>query len=123
MARKQNGGNDIRNWQKAKPFGIVSVSPDSLTIFVNSNRYSKELFFLAVQLLREKGEAGAELRPTKTNYPVEGTIDHVVRPKNDKGNLPPMRATWIGAILVRSGVAIQTKDKPAMISLSDKYLI
>lgn len=107
--------------EKATYFRIIEVAPNHLTISVYSNRYSKHLFCLALQLLYKRGKEGAELRPTKTSHPIIGTIDYVVRPPNVKGKNPPMRATWIGAILVRSGVAIQTKDRPIKIRLANKY--
>lgn len=108
--------------EKATYFTIIEVAPNYLTISVYHNKYSKYLFCLALQLLYKRGKKGAELRPTKTSHPIIGTIDYVVRPPNVKGKTPPMRATWIGAILVRSGVAIQTKDRPITIRLADKYL-
>lgn len=106
----------------ATSFRIIDVTPDSLTISVYHNKYFKNIFCSALLLLYERGNQGAELRPIKTKYPFVGTIDCVVRPPNAKGNIPPMRATWIGAILVHSGVAVQTKDSPITIKLTDKYL-
>jgi len=108
--------------KKATIFTITEVAPDYLTISVYHNKYSKDLFCSALKLLYERGKEGAELRPIKTSHPIIGTIDYAVRPRNIKGKVPPMRATWIGAILVRSGVAIQTKDRPITIRLADKYL-
>ena len=106
----------------AKSFSISGIAPDYLITSIHSNKYSKAIFCRALLLLRKKGREGAELRPIKTSQPIIGTIDDAVRPKNDKGKTPPMRATWIGAILVRSGVAVQIKDKPITIRLNDKYL-
>lgn len=108
--------------KKATCFTIIEVTPNYLTTSVYHNKYSKGLFCLALQLLCQRGKEGAELRSIKTSHPIIGTIDYVVRPRNDKGTIPPMRATWIGAILVRSGVAIQIKDRPITIRLADKYL-
>lgn len=108
--------------KKATCFTIIEVAPNYLTISVYDNKYSKELFCLALQLLYERGREGAELRPIKTSHPIMGTIDYAVRPRTIKGKIPPMRATWIGAILVRSGIAIQTKDRPITIRLTDKYI-
>jgi len=106
----------------ATRFTIIDITPHYLTTSVYRNKYSKDIFCLALLLLRERGKAGTELRPIKTSRPTIGTIDYAVRPKNVKGKIPPMRATWIGAILVRSAVAIQTKDRPITIRLADKYL-
>ena len=108
--------------KKATYFTIIEVAPNYLTVSVYHNKYSKYLFCLALQLLYERGKEGAELRPIKTSHPIIGTIDYAVRPQNIKGKTPPMRATWIGAILVCSGVAIQTKDTPITIKLADEYL-
>jgi len=109
--------------KKATCFTIIEVAPNYLTTSVYHNKYSKDLFCSALQLLYESGKEGAELRPIKTSHPIIGTIDYAVRPKNINGKVPPMRATWIGAILVRSGVAIQTKDRPITMRLADKYLV
>ena len=108
--------------KKAKPFLITEVTSNSLRVGVNSNEYFKTDFNRAVQLLLENGKTGAELRPIKTNAPIEGTIDYVLRPINEKGHRPPMKATWIGAILVHSGVALQIAEKPITIRLRDEYL-
>lgn len=108
--------------KKATHFTIIEVARNYLTISVYDNKYSKDLFCLALKLLDERGKEGAELRPIKTSNPIIGTIDYAVRPRNIKGKVPPMRATWIGAILVRSGVAIHTKDRPITVRLADKYL-
>ena len=108
--------------KKATCFTIVEVARDYPIISVYHNKYSKYLFCSALQLLYKRGKEGAELRPIKTSHPIIGTIEYAVRPRNVKGKTPPMRATWIGAILVRSGIAIQTKDRPIKIRLADKYL-
>jgi len=108
--------------KKAKPFLITKVTPNYLQVDINNNKYSKNDFYQTIQLLFKNGKSGAELRPIKTNSPIEGTIDYVVRPENEKGHRPPMKATWIGAILVHSGIAIQTVDKPITIRLSDECL-
>ncbi len=106
----------------AKSFSISDIAPDYLITSIHGNKYSKAMFCRALLLLRKRGRGGAELRPIKTSQPIIGTIDYVVRPQNIKGKTPPMRATWIGAILVRSGVAVQIKDKPITIRLNSKYL-
>ena len=109
--------------KKAKTFRIVEVTDDYLRMSaLPSDKYSKEIFCRAVRLLYERGESGAELRPTKTSSPIPGTIDHAVRPPKPGGKVPPMRATWVGAILVHAGIATVVKRRPITIRLKDKYL-
>jgi len=46
--------------KKATHFRIVEVTPNFLRISVYDNKYAKDLFYRAVQLLYKKGVEGAE---------------------------------------------------------------
>lgn len=109
--------------RKSTSFRIMDVTGQIIkTSAVPYDPYSRDVFRRAIELLVRKGEEGARLGPEKTSSPPPGSIDEAVRPLSRQGKRPPMRATWVGAMLVHSGIAVVKQARPIVIALSVPWL-